>query len=208
MNKDRKDSIDYVLKAESDSILEVLNNYDEQVLDSVVDAIMNCKGKIIISGCGTSGEAAKKIAHTLSCVECPSVFLSPSDAVHGGLGLVQKEDIVILLSKGGETMELTSMIPAIKQKKSLLIGITENENSSLAGESDIFFKLKISKEADNYFNLLATSSIVALIAVFDAVIITIMKEKGFSKEDFSLIHPGGAVGKKLTGKILYFDEKI
>ena len=207
MNKDRKDSIDYVLKAESDSILEVLNNYDEKVLDSIVDAIMNCKGKIIISGCGTSGEAAKKIAHTLSCTECPSVFLSPSDAVHGGLGLVQKEDIVILLSKGGETMELTSMIPAIKQKKSLLIGITENENSSLAKESDIFFKLKISKEADD-FNLLATSSIIVLIAIFDAVIITIMKEKGFSKEDFSLIHPGGAVGRKLTGKILYSDEKI
>lgn len=89
-------------------------------------------------------------------------------------------------------MELTSMIPAIKQKKSLLIGITENENSSLAKESDIFFKLKISKEADD-FNLLATSSIIVLIAIFDAVIITIMKEKGFSKEDFSLIHPGGAV---------------
>lgn len=202
MDKETKKIIEQVLSIESQSILEILNNYDEKSVNLVIKKIEECKGKIIISGCGTSGEAGRKIAHTLSCIECPSIFLSPSDALHGRLGIVKKEDIVILLSKGGETMELISMIPAIKHKKAFLIGVTENENSSLSKDSDIFLKVHVSKEAD-MFNLLATSSIVALIALFDAIIVAIMVKKNFTKKDFSVIHPGGAVGKKLTGKTLY-----
>ncbi|WP_302272642.1 KpsF/GutQ family sugar-phosphate isomerase [Brachyspira aalborgi] len=202
MDKETKKIIEHVLSIESQSILEILNNYDEKSVNLVIKKIEECKGKIIISGCGTSGEAGRKIAHTLSCIECPSIFLSPSDALHGRLGIVKKEDIVILLSKGGETMELISMIPAIKHKKAFLIGVTENENSSLSKDSDIFLKVHVSKEAD-MFNLLATSSIVALIALFDAIIVAIMVKKNFTKKDFSVIHPGGAVGKKLTGKTLY-----
>ena len=202
MDKEKKKIIEHVLSIESQSILEILNNYDEKSVNLVIKKIEECKGKIIISGCGTSGEAGRKIAHTLSCIECPSIFLSPSDALHGRLGIVKKEDIVILLSKGGETMELISMIPAIKHKKAFLIGVTENENSSLSKDSDIFLKVHVSKEAD-MFNLLATSSIVALIALFDAIIVAIMVKKNFTKKDFSVIHPGGAVGKKLTGKTLY-----
>lgn len=202
MDKETKKIIEHVLSIESQSILEILNNYDEKAVNLVIKKIKECKGKIIISGCGTSGEAGRKIAHTLSCIECPSMFISPSDALHGRLGLVKKEDIVILLSKGGETMELISMIPAIKHKKAFLIGVTENENSSLAKDSNIFLKVHISKEAD-VFNLLATSSIIALIALFDAIIVAIMVKKSFTKKDFSIIHPGGAVGKKLTGKTLY-----
>lgn len=202
MDKETKKIIEHVLSIESQSILEILNNYDEKSVNLVIKKIEECKGKIIISGCGTSGEASRKIAHTLSCIECPSIFLSPSDALHGRLGIVKKEDIVILLSKGGETMELISMIPAIKHKKAFLIGVTENENSSLSKDSDIFLKVHVSKEAD-MFNLLATSSIVALIALFDAIIVAIMVKKNFTKKDFSVIHPGGAVGKKLTGKTLY-----
>lgn len=205
MNKEIKKVFEYALKTESEGILEILNNYDEKSVAAVIKAIKNCKGRIVLSGCGTSGEAAKKIAHTLSCIECPSLFLSPSDAVHGGLGVVQKGDVVILISKGGETMELNSMIDVVKRKQSTLIGVTENEKSTLAKKSDIFLKVKVSKEADA-FNLLATASIVSIIAIFDAIISVIMTEKKYSKKEFALIHPGGAVGKKLTGKILYEDK--
>lgn len=202
MNKKNKEIFENALKSESDGILETLKNYDEKIIDCLVKKFSSCKGRIVISGCGTSGEAAKKIAHTFSCIECPSFFLSPSDGVHGGLGAVQKDDIVILLTKGGETMELTSMIPAIKHKKAFLVGVSENENSVLARQSDIFLKVKISKEADMY-NLLATSSITAVLAVFDAIAVVIMTEKQYTKNDFAVIHPGGAVGVKLTGKTLY-----
>lgn len=205
MNKEIKKVFEYALKTESEGILEILNNYDEKSVAAVIKAIKNCKGRIVLSGCGTSGEAAKKIAHTLSCIECPSLFLSPSDAVHGGLGVVQKGDVVILISKGGETMELNSMVDVVKRKQSTLIGVTENEKSTLAKKSDIFLKVKVSKEADA-FNLLATASIVSIIAIFDAIISVIMTEKKYSKKEFALIHPGGAVGKKLTGKILYEDK--
>lgn len=205
MKKEIKKVFEYALKTESEGILEVLNNYDEKSVDEVIKAIKNCKGRVVTSGCGTSGEAAKKIAHTLSCIECPSLFLAPSDALHGGIGVVQKGDVVILLSKGGETMELTSMIDVIKRKNATLIGVTENEKSALAKKSNIFLKVKVSKEADA-FNLLATASIVSIIAIFDAIISAIMVEKKYSKKEFALIHPGGAVGKKLTGKILYEDK--
>lgn len=148
-------------------------------------------------GRGGEKNSAHVFMHRMSVI-----FLSSSDGVHGGLGGVRKDDIVILLTKGGETMELMSMIPAIKHKKAFLVGVSENENSVLAKQSDIFLKVKISKEADIY-NLLATSGITAALTVFDAIAVVIMTEKKYTRNDFAAIHPGGAVGVKLTGKTLY-----
>ena len=163
------DSVNDTLIKESEAIEEIKNNLDEEQVNKVVELIMDCKGKVITTGCGTSGAAAKKIAHTLSCIECPALFLSPSNAVHGGLGVVQNQDIVILFSKGGETQEINDLIPSCKIKGATIIAITESEDSYMAREADALLKIKVSKEPDD-FNMLATSSILATIAVFDAIL--------------------------------------
>jgi KpsF/GutQ family protein len=161
--------------------------------------LAECKGKIITSGAGTSAAAARKIAHSLSCVERPSLFLSPADAVHGGLGVVQPGDVAILISKGGGTKELLALVPALETKQVAIIGVTENGESPLARASDLLLKVRVEKEADE-FNMLATTSTMAVIAVFDAVAIALMQYTGYTREQFAVIHPGGAVGERLLGK--------
>jgi len=143
--------------------------------------------------------AARKIAHSLCCVERPAQFLTPSDAVHGALGVLQKDDILILISKGGNTAELINLIPACKTKGALLIGVSESEKSTIAEQADIFLKIKVSAEPDP-FNMLATASTLAVISVFDAICITLMKVTGYTREQFAVIHPGGAVGERLLKK--------
>jgi len=161
-----------------------------------VRVIAACKARIITAGVGTSGAAAKKIAHSLSCIERPAFFLSPGDAVHGALGAIQKGDVVIAISKGGNTREIVNLIPAIQTKKAYLIGVTENGDSILGRQSDLWLKVKVEKEPDD-FNMLATASTMAVIAVFDAVCIALMRYTGYTRKQFAVIHPGGAVGERL-----------
>ena len=149
------------------------------------------------TGSGTSGVAAKKIAHTFSCVEVPAFFMSPTDAVHGGLGVLQKGDILIAISKGGETDEILNLIPYVKAKGGKIVGVTENKTSKLAQDCDIRLIIKTEKEADS-FNMLATVSTIAVIAVFDAIAVVLMNRANYTKEQFAIIHPAGAVGKKLN----------
>lgn len=189
--------IDRILQAEGNAILNTAEKIDAEQIDAVIKGIANCKGKIILSGCGTSAAAAKKISHTLNCVGCPSLFMEPSDAVHGGLGVVEEEDVVILVSKGGETKEINELLPAIKEKNTI-IAVTENPVSMIAKKSSILLQMPVVEEPDP-FHMLATSSIMAVIAVFDAICINIMEQKAYSKKEFARIHPGGAVGKKLQG---------
>lgn len=190
------ESIRDTLRCEADTIRRLAENMNEEQINDIVKTIIGCKGKIITSGCGTSGAAAKKIAHTLSCVECPALFLSPADAVHGGLGVVQKGDAVILLSKGGSTPEINQMIRACETKGAILIAVTEKEDSYLAKRADYLLKIKIEKEPDD-FNMLATASTMAVIAAFDSIAIAITRVRGYSKKQFLLIHPGGEVGNRL-----------
>jgi KpsF/GutQ family protein len=171
---------------------------DRQSFINCVKMIGNSKGRIFTAGVGTSGAAAKKISHSLSCIERPSFFLSPGDAVHGALGSVQPGDIGILISKGGGTGEILSLIPSLKSKRAFIIGVTENDSSPLAENSDLLMKIKIEKEADE-FNMLATTSTMAVTVVFDAVCIALMEYTGYSKEQFAVIHPSGAVGERLLG---------
>lgn len=172
---------------------------DAAAFEACATAIAGCKGRIVTFGVGTSGAAAKKIAHSLSCIERPAFFLSPDDAVHGALGSVQSGDVAILLSKGGGTKEILNVIPALKTKKATIVGVTENEGSALAAASDIVLKVKIEREADE-FNMLATTSTMAVIAVFDALCIALMAMTSYSREQFAVIHPSGAVGERLLGK--------
>lgn len=193
-------SVNNTLAVEADSISRLAASLDREAVLKVISLIGDCKGKVVIAGCGTSAAAAKKAAHSLCCVERPAVYMNPADAVHGALGLLQKEDVFILISKGGNTRELLSMIPACRTKGAKLIGVTENPESALAQESDVLLRIKVEKEPCP-FNMLATASTMAVIAVFDAICIALMQYTNYTREQFAVIHPGGAVGDRLLRKV-------
>jgi KpsF/GutQ family protein len=182
--------------AEAEALKGLAQVVDVEAFEGCVAALANCRGRILTTGCGTSAAAAKKIAHSLCCIERPAAFLSPSDAVHGGLGLVQPGDVVIAISKGGVTRELLNLVPACKTKQAFLIAVTENPDSPLARAADLLLRVKVEREPDP-FNMLATASTLAVIAVFDAVCIALMHQTGYTREQFAVIHPGGAVGERL-----------
>jgi len=186
----------HVWQTGAESLARLQSTVERSAFERCVDALARCKGRIVTAGCGTSGAAAKKIAHSLSCIERPAFFLSPADAVHGALGAVQPGDAAVLLSKGGGTTELLAMLPALQAKKVFLIAVTEKEDSPLARAADLVLKVKVEKEADE-FNMLATTSTMAVVAVFDAVCIALMQVTGYTREQFAVIHPGGAVGRRL-----------
>jgi KpsF/GutQ family protein len=185
-----------VWKTAAGELARLERTVDPEAVDACVEAIARCTGRIVTAGVGTSGAAAKKVAHSLSCVERPSFFLDPGDAVHGALGAVQPGDVAVLFSKGGGTREVVNMIPALTAKRVFIIGVTENPDSVLATESDLLLRVAIEREADE-FNMLATTSTMAVTAVFDAVAIALMKRTGYTREQFAVIHPGGAVGERL-----------
>ena len=187
------------LQIESDSIRTLVDELDHDAVLNVAIALKDCKGKVVISGCGTSAMAAKKIVHSLNCIEIPALFLTPSDAVHGGLGVLQKEDILILISKGGNTSELVNLIPACRTKGALLIGVSERADSEIAKNADIYLKVAVKQEPCR-FNMLATASTVAVIATFDSICIALMQMTGYTREQFAVIHPGGAVGERLRNR--------
>jgi KpsF/GutQ family protein len=185
-----------VWEAEAASLRGLATLVDPAAFSRCVAVLANCRGKILAAGVGTSGAAAKKIAHSLCCVERPALFLSPGDGVHGGLGAVRRDDVVILISKGGNTPEVVNLVPAIQAKRAFLIGVTENPDSVLARESNLFLRVRVEREPDP-FNMLATASTMAVIAVFDAVCIALMTVTGYTRAQFAIIHPGGAVGDRL-----------
>ena len=188
------------ISMEADAIGKLTEVLDEKAVLETAKVLQNCKGKVILSGCGTSAMAAKKIAHSLCCIEIPALFLSPADAVHGGLGVLQEDDILILISKGGNTQELVNLIPACRTKKAKLIGVSENPDSKIAQAADIYMKVKAEREPCR-FNMLATSSTLAVISTFDAICIALMQVTGYTREQFAVIHPGGAVGERLLNHI-------
>ncbi|MBN1675510.1 MAG: SIS domain-containing protein [Kiritimatiellae bacterium] len=194
------DRMQQVWRVEADCVARLCASIDPDAITAVVRLLAACRGKVFTTGVGTSGAAARKIAHSLSCVEIPATFLSPADGVHGGLGVVRKGDVVIAISKGGGTEEIVKILPAVRAKGAKLVGVTENGKSTLAQASDIVLNVKVDKEPDE-FNMLATASTMAVIAAFDAVAIALMVHTGYSRDQFKLIHPGGAVGERLvTGK--------
>ncbi len=187
------------LRIEAESIAALNEELDDDAAVAVAQAIADCKGRVVLSACGTSAMAAKKIAHSLCCIERPALFLTPSDAVHGALGVLQKGDVFILISKGGNTKELTCLIPACKSKGATLVGVSENPDSIIAREADIYLKVRVAKEPCR-FNMLATASTLAVISTFDAICIALMQMTGYTREQFAVIHPAGAVGERLLAK--------
>ena len=194
------DSYSNIITIDRNCIGDLLETLDKEALDKIVDLLITVKPnskKVITAGCGTSGIAAEKIAHTLSVVEVPAFFLSPATSIHGGMGAIQKDDVVILLSKGGNTQEVLNYIPVCKAKGAFIIGVTEIKDSILAKNCNILLNVVVKREPDPW-NLVASGSILAVLAAWDAIAFTIMQLNGFTKEDFFLTHPGGAVGQKLA----------
>lgn len=194
--KDTEKIIKHVIAAESQAVKEQLDVLDIQAAEKIVNLCCECTGKIVVTGCGTSGAAAKKIAHTFCCVNRPAVYLNPGDAPHGGLGVISSGDIVIFLSKGGATPELVELARICNGRGAVTIAVSEKRGTPLTDICNIFLKVKVEREPDK-FNMLATSSTLSVISVMDAIAICIMQKTGFSKQDFAMIHPGGAVGEKL-----------
>lgn len=196
MKKESLEQAKNSILIEAKAIADVLDYMDYDAFGKAVDALASCP-RIMTCASGSSGIAAKKFAHSLCCIERGAMFMPPCEAVHGGMGGLKKEDVMVMVSRGGKTHELLPVIDVTKKKGALLIAVTENYDSPLAKAADIILPLKIEKESDKY-NYMATSSYVATIAVFDALLAALMEETGYKREMFGLIHPGGAVGALLN----------
>jgi len=183
----------------SQELLALQRNLDADTWQQLLTLVTRCKGKIAVTGVGTSGIAARKIAHMLACVEQPAVYLSATDAAHGDLGFMRSNDLMILISRGGNSEELTRLLPTLKTKGVTIISVTENLDSPIASAATLVVKTHIQREIDP-FNMLATTSIVLVLAVFDALCGNIMLRNGFNQERLLKVHPGGNVGKILREK--------
>jgi D-arabinose 5-phosphate isomerase GutQ len=196
MTKNALDCAKESFRIESKVIMDTFDNMDFDAFGKAVDVIAGC-GRIATSGCGHSGIACMHFAHSLCCIERPARFISPAEAVHGGMGFVQEGDVVVLASRGGKTAELISVMNIAKEKKAVVIVVTENMESPLARGADIVIPMKVERETDRY-NSQGTSSFVALSAIFDTIQAALIEETGFVNRQFALIHPAGAVGERLN----------
>ncbi|MEZ4969067.1 MAG: KpsF/GutQ family sugar-phosphate isomerase [Flavobacteriaceae bacterium] len=180
-------------EAEAISHLATLLNED---FSNAVECIRHSKGRVIISGVGKSALIASKIVATLNSTGTPSIFMHAADAIHGDLGTVQQDDVVICISKSGNTAEIKMLVPLIKRGSNKLIGMTGNPDSFLAAQADFILNTYVEKEACPN-NLAPTTSTTAQLVIGDALAICLLELKGFSSKDFAKYHPGGALGKKL-----------
>lgn len=198
MNKQILTAARNSIAIEAKAVSDMLPTIESENFVKAVSALSSCN-RVITSASGSSGIAAKKFAHTLCCIERPAQFLPPCEAMHGGLGAVQAGDVVVLVSRGGKTGELLPVLDVALKKGATVIGVTEKLDSPIGVDSHIVLPLIIEKESDKY-NMQATASFVATIALFDALICGIMEQTDYQKEQFALIHPGGAVGERLNKK--------
>jgi len=185
-----------VLEIEANELL----NADVSGIDKAVEIIYSTKGKLIVTGVGKSGLIGAKIAATLASTGTPSFFIHPTEAMHGDLGMITKDDAVLAISYSGESEELIKILPHIKRFDVPLIAFSGNKDSTLAKYADCFISIKVSKEACP-LNVAPTSSTTLTLAMGDALAVCLMKKRGFSKEDFASFHPGGSLGKKLYVKV-------
>jgi arabinose-5-phosphate isomerase len=183
------------IELESQSI-SGLSQYINDDFEKAVNAITNCKGRLVISGIGKSAVIAQKIVATLNSTGTPSIFMHAADAIHGDLGIVQQDDVVLIISKSGESPEIKVLVPLIKNFKNILIGMVGSIESYLASQSDIILNTTVTQEACPN-NLAPTSSTTAQLVMGDALAICLMEMKGFNSDDFAKFHPGGTLGKKL-----------
>ena len=190
-----RDYASQCLKDEAKALLELIQQLDQH-FDKAVEMMYNCKGKVIVTGVGKSGNIGAKIAATLSSTGTPSFFINPLDVYHGDLGVMTPDDVVLALSNSGQTDELLRFIPAIQHRGVPLIGMSRNPNSLLAKYSVAHITVKVEKEACP-LNLAPTSSTTAALAMGDALSVALMQLRNFKPTDFARFHPGGELGKRL-----------
>lgn len=187
-----------VFQEEVDSIIKSIDKIDENFADAV--GLISNANKVVLSGVGKSGLIARKIAATLSSIGCSSTFLHPVEALHGDIGLVQKDDVAILLSKSGTTDELNKLIPYLKMRGAKIISILGKINTTIGNYSDVVLDASVDKEACP-FNLAPTSSSTLALVYGDALAMAVMKMKNTTLEDFSRLHPLGLIGRSITIKV-------
>lgn len=188
-----------VLRIEGNSVLALAEHIDNSFLDAL-SVILNCHGRVIVSGVGKSGHVGRKIAATLASTGTPAFFVHPVEAGHGDLGMITGDDVVIVLSNSGESHELLNILPFIKRRGAKLIAMTGNPQSSLAKDSDHHINAGVAQEACP-LNLAPTASTTAAMAMGDALALALLDARGFSADDYAQSHPGGALGRKLLTRI-------
>ncbi len=185
-----------VLEREAECIKNLANTLDGELFAKAVGMLLNCRGRVVVSGVGKSGHIGCKLAATLASTGTPAFFVHAAEAAHGDLGMITSEDVVIGISYSGSTGELLTIVPVIKREGAGLITITGNPDSPLSKSADVNLDVHVDHEACP-LNLAPTSSTTATLAIGDALAVACMHAKGFTKEDFARSHPGGALGRRL-----------
>ena len=188
-----------VFDIEANSILALKNKLNAD-FNKAIDILYSCKGKVVVTGMGKSGLIGRKIAATLCSTGTPAVFLHPAESTHGDSGIITKQDVVIAISNSGETGELLNLLPLIKRFGVPIVGLTGGLHSTLAEKSDVVLDISVEKEACP-LNKAPTASTTVTLAMGDAIAVCLLKKRGFSKEDFLLFHPSGALGKGILYKV-------
>lgn len=197
MARSNYEQVAEILRIESEAIAQASANLSAQTVDRAIDILRSAAGKVIVTGVGKSGVIAQKIAQTLTSTGTVAVFIHPSDALHGSLGVIADGDVVIALSNSGETDELLAILPALKLRNIPIISIVGNVASTLSVRSDAALNASVDKEACP-LNLAPTASTTVALAIGDALAMTLMSAKGLTAEDFAANHPAGRLGKRLT----------
>jgi arabinose-5-phosphate isomerase len=184
-----------VLRIEAEAVLALIDRIDSDFLQAL-RLILNCRGRVVVSGMGKSGHVGRKIASTLASTGTPAYFVHPAEASHGDLGMITRDDVLIALSNSGESAELLMIVPIIKRQGAKLISLTGNAQSTLAIEADVHIDAAVKQEACP-LNLAPTASTTAVLALGDALAVALLDSRGFGAEDFARSHPGGSLGRRL-----------
>lgn len=197
-----------VLTTEAEAILRLRDRLDASFL-AAVELITACRGRVVWTGMGKSGIVCRKLAATMASTGTPALFLHPAEAIHGDLGMVTSEDLVVAISNSGETEEIVRLVELLKRLEVGLVGISSNPGSTLARHADVHLCLWVDREACPH-NLAPTASTTAALALGDALAMAVSVRKGFSPEDFARLHPGGRLGKRLltVGELMHRGEQI
>lgn len=196
MKKEALEMAKAAYRIESECIAEMLDFFDEAAFGKAVELLKNAE-RIGAAGCGHSGIICQHFAHLMCCIEQPAKFIFPAEAIHGGMGFLQKGDVCVFASRGGKTKELLPMLDICKAKGVYIIAVTENEESVMAKAADVVLKQHVNRETDKY-NSQGTTSSTALCMIFHALQTALIEETGYKNEQFALIHPGGAVGERIN----------
>ncbi len=188
-----------VIRIEAESVANLIERIGKDFADAV-EIIYKSKGRVVLTGMGKSGLIARKIVATMNSTGTAAIYLHPTDALHGDLGMVRKEDVVIIISKSGATDELERLFPMFKRLGVKIIAMSGKSDSDLAVESDIFLNISVKEEACP-LDLAPTSSTTATLAMGDALAVALLEKRNFTVEDFAFLHPGGSLGKRLSLKI-------